>query len=77
MSDNVRTKNLHFANARNLLKKAFLPDRTVARFTDAALDGSGQKSKAKETLRGLGEDVFELAVNPAKALVELGRGFGA
>ncbi len=66
--------NVHFANARSLMKKALLPDRTVGGFMDAALDGSGKSSRTKAALKGLGQDVFELAVNPAKALVELGRG---
>lgn len=67
--------NVHFSRAGQLLKAAVLPDRTVGRFVNAALDGSSQRKNAyAEAAKGLGQDAFELAVNPAKALVALGRG---
>lgn len=65
--------NVHLANARSLISKALLPDKTVAGFVNAALDGTGKTSRTKATLQGLGQDAFELAVNPPRALVELGR----
>lgn len=70
--DNV-CMNLHLSRAGQLFKTALLPDRTVSRFIDAALDGSGQKSKAKEAFRGMGEDLFEVVNHSGKAIAELGR----
>lgn len=73
MSDNVGV-NIHFANAKKLLVSALLPDRTGSRFVNAALDGTGRSKPLPETLKGVGEDLFEVVANPPKALLELGRG---
>lgn len=64
--------NVHLQNAKQLLKTAFLPDKTVRGLVDGALDGTGRRGAAP-VLKGLGEDVFEVVANPVKALVELGR----
>lgn len=57
--------NLNFRAARDVLFKAALPDRAVAGFVNAALDGSGQTSKLSATLKGLKEDAFEVAKAPS------------
>ncbi len=66
--------NVHFTNARNLLARAVLPDRTYANFLNAALDGSGQTRKLPATVKGVGQDLFEVVALPPKALLELGKG---
>lgn len=67
--------NIHLQAAKRLMRSALLPDKTVAGWVDAALDGTGRRG-AGPVLRGLREDTFEVVVNPFKALVELGRAIG-
>ena len=66
--------NLHFKNAGRLFLKALLPDRTVAGFTSAALDGTGRESALQGALRGMKEDVFEAAKAPGKIAAEVRAG---
>ncbi|MFN7132007.1 MAG: hypothetical protein ACK4N5_07985 [Myxococcales bacterium] len=61
------------ARARSILVRSLLPDRTVAGFVDAALDGSGRRSRAGGALAGLKEDAFELVTAPRDLFVALGR----
>ncbi len=64
--------NVHLQSARDRLVRSLLPDRTVAGFVDAALDGSGKRSKLSGALKGMKEDVFELASAPRGIFVDLG-----
>jgi len=52
-----------------VVKSALLPDRTVSNFLDAALDGTGQKSKLVETWKGTQQDMFEVFEAPGKLVV--------
>ncbi len=66
--------NVHFTNARNLLARAALPDRTLGGFVNAALDGSGQTKRLPSTLKGAGQDLFEVVTLPPRAVLALGKG---
>lgn len=68
--------NVHLARARDLMLKAVLPDRAIGAFVNAALDGTGQKSRLGAAWKGLTEDAFEASVNAAEALRELRKAIG-
>ncbi len=66
--------NIHFKNALNLMKTAVLPDKAMSGLVGAALDGTGKTNKLTATVKGLGEDAFEVVKNPPLALIEVYKG---
>lgn len=61
--------NVHLQKALRLLKQAITPDRTVGAIVDQALRGTDKSTGP--VVKAMGQDVFEVFVNPIKAMREV------